>query len=97
MLTEVQTERQRSVLELMAVVRTEAPSLLPALDSLTKLGLDAGISKVVAPVDIEAVGLRRQDTQACTCLEADGDTSRGEGIATLLRALKAPTGCRQST
>ena len=81
----------------MAVVRTEAPSLLPALDSLTKLGLDAGISEVVAPVDIEAVGLRRQDTQTCTRLEADRYTSRGEGIATLLRALKAPTGSSQST
>ena len=97
MLTEVQTERQRSVLKLMAVVRTKAPSLLPALDSLTKLGLDAGVGEVVAPVDIQAVGLRRQDTQTCSRFEADGDTSRGEGIATLLRALKAPTGCRQST
>ena len=97
MLTEVQTDRQRSVLELMAVVRTEAPSLLPALDSLTKLGLDAGVGEVVAPINIEAVGLRRQDAQTRTSLEADGDTSRGEGIATLLRALKAPTGCSQST
>ena len=81
----------------MTIVRTEAPSLLPALDSLTKLGLDAGVGEVVAPIDIEAVGLGRQDTQTRTCLEADGYTSRGEGIATLLRALKAPTGSRQST
>ena len=81
----------------MAVVRTEAPSLLPALDSLTKLGLDAGVGEVVASVDIQAIGLRRQDTQTRTCLEADGYTSRGEGVSTLLRALKAPTGSRQST